>query len=722
MIMFFDVMMIDEEPVLHQKYKYRQERLMDLVTVIPGRADFTQYQQIDFSRSEAPHALIEALANGFARRWEGHVLKPVDEPYVNLQYQSSGEYRSCWIKLKKDYIPGLGDTAELAVVGARYDVTEAARLKTSLPWNVFYLGALVNKDEVFKSEALPRFKVLDSFNIMITLKDMERLCQIGQFSAEKIGQPQVHAMLDKMQQEPHFHAMDVVFKDPFVFEIKGGGFDKPSNADYFTLRFPRLVKIHWDRKFKDTVSFDKLQKMAHQAMNAPEGDLHTDIASWKARIDASERGKKGKRCWWEESQEPDAESDHDNVAPVFIAESPRQMRRPRDATFVRMDTAEMLPTERRRDNGEVVSRPFSSHSASTTESACSLPSTPPSSPPTIAPPPAGNVVTLEEHALAKRKGRIQDEGSDQGSPASRSRQRLEAATLPVSSPPHPRRHVALEPPPQMKGSKRMRDDDSDISLSVPKARRTAQEPPTIPHPSNTTPERTALVEVINSALPISTSKASTTITSRDGLSPSSFALVRKLPPLIPIPTTPRRATAISSPASPANTTPTASPTASTSSPTPPPPSTPPPSLPTPSPPPIPNPINSLRHRLTLLSPCIAQMPYLTADLLPSLAAYPVTGTPLLPAALRCAHDVPGRADFVALVESPRRMATARFLRDLEPLVALGVGEVEVWDWRVAEEAEGRDRWFVGWMRGDGRGKAWVIWRGGERSGFGNGDG
>ena len=53
-----------------------------------------------------------------------------------------------------------------------------------------------------------------------------------------------------------------LFKRPFSVELMGAGFDKPANARYFVLRFPRVLKIHNDRSFKETVSFKELQEMA----------------------------------------------------------------------------------------------------------------------------------------------------------------------------------------------------------------------------------------------------------------------------------------------------------------------------------------------------------------------------------------------------------------------------------------------------------------------------
>ncbi|KAF2477658.1 uncharacterized protein BDR25DRAFT_2849 [Lindgomyces ingoldianus] len=46
----------------------------------------------------------------------------------------------------------------------------------------------------------------------------------------------------------------------------GAGFDKPANARYYAPRFPRAPKIHQDRTFKDTVSFDEMQELAQDCM------------------------------------------------------------------------------------------------------------------------------------------------------------------------------------------------------------------------------------------------------------------------------------------------------------------------------------------------------------------------------------------------------------------------------------------------------------------------
>lgn len=57
-----------------------------------------------------------------------------------------------------------------------------------------------------------------------------------------------------------------LFVKLMAVEVIGAGFDRPSNADFFSLRFPRILKIHGDRCFRDAVSFDEYQRLALESM------------------------------------------------------------------------------------------------------------------------------------------------------------------------------------------------------------------------------------------------------------------------------------------------------------------------------------------------------------------------------------------------------------------------------------------------------------------------
>ena len=63
----------------------------------------------------------------------------------------------------------------------------------------------------------------------------------------------------------------------FTVEVVGAGFDKPANAGYFTLRFPRVLKVHDDRSFRDAVSFAELQEMAKRCLEIPNAYIEDCI-------------------------------------------------------------------------------------------------------------------------------------------------------------------------------------------------------------------------------------------------------------------------------------------------------------------------------------------------------------------------------------------------------------------------------------------------------------
>jgi DNA ligase 4 len=106
---FFDILALDEFPVLCFKQCERRKLLEDLIHCNPGHVELSEYQLIHFSAPHAAAELRQMFAKTIYGRDEGLVLKPADEPYFNLD--SSREFRSCCIKLKKLYIGNLGTLA-----------------------------------------------------------------------------------------------------------------------------------------------------------------------------------------------------------------------------------------------------------------------------------------------------------------------------------------------------------------------------------------------------------------------------------------------------------------------------------------------------------------------------------------------------------------------------------------------------------------------------------
>lgn len=380
MIVYYDVMLVDDDLVVNSSHSARRRRLQDLVTCGRGMAIISKQKTVDFSSSNGPQRLRTLFATAITHRWEGLVVKPSDEPYFSARQTSKDGPVLGWIKLKKDYIPGLGDSADFAVVGAGYDASRAAQLKCpNLKWTHFHLGCLRNKKEVKGKNARPYIVIVGALEV--NAKMAKHLNQHGQFCALPFGSLQSRQDPFIIIIDKGVPSMNVIFRKPFVLDVVGAGFDKEGNRDYYTLRFPRALKIHSDRNWKDSVSFDELQEMAKVSRTVP-ANTKAEVAEWEQQLEQVDRGTKGSHVPWDLSDDDvDAPDEALAVTPTAASTSKTSRRRSSVAPpMIRMDTQEMNNKEQRLDSGEVVERPSQrSHISNWSDS--NLPTPPKSSPP-----------------------------------------------------------------------------------------------------------------------------------------------------------------------------------------------------------------------------------------------------------------------------------------------------------------------------------------------------
>ena len=283
MIMFFDILLLDDDICLAKPHRERRLLLQKVVQIIPGRADLAHQEVLDFSRVDSYHRLESSFEKAITQRWEGYILKACDEPYFPIYSTGVDHMFGRWIKLKKDYIPGLGDTVDLALIGASYKSQDAQNLSQikQLKWTHFFVGCLLNKDGVQKDGSLPHFRVIDVIGRdSMSVQTMQILNQFGEFYARSPINFEGFAVEYGHDSLPKATAL---FKQPFVVEMLGSGFEKPSGARYFTLRFPRILKIHSDRTVYETASFRELQILAENARAIPLEELE-EREEWSKRL------------------------------------------------------------------------------------------------------------------------------------------------------------------------------------------------------------------------------------------------------------------------------------------------------------------------------------------------------------------------------------------------------------------------------------------------------
>ena len=288
MLQVFDILHLDGESKIHETLRTRRWLLQEVIVEMPGHVQVTSLQELDFSEANATEEPLRSLGVAFAKRWEGYVMKPMDAPYFDSSRRESG-YRHCyWIKLKKDYIKGLGDVVDMAVLGASYDAEEAARLKAhfnieSVPWTHFYIGSLLGKYDAIDSNAVPELVVVDRLSYGLGGKVFQQLCMLAKACAVPRDSPEIREHIISQTSKVKLPKMTVIFPNPLVLELRGFGFHIPEGSDILAIRFPQALRIRGDISFREVVSFDKLQEQAKQTMEQ-EGDLIEEVAHWVRKM------------------------------------------------------------------------------------------------------------------------------------------------------------------------------------------------------------------------------------------------------------------------------------------------------------------------------------------------------------------------------------------------------------------------------------------------------
>ncbi|EQK98658.1 DNA ligase, ATP-dependent [Ophiocordyceps sinensis CO18] len=284
MMVYYDILLLDDRSLLDARHSERFKLLERVVHPSKGRAELVPRHVIDFAHGLAVSELRKAFANVIVNKGEGLVLKP-DEPYFNFHHDNQPFGGRC-VKLKKEYIGNLGDVGDFAVVGAGYLAFEARSYAISnLQWTHFYVGCLDNKEQVQRWNATPEFTVVSV--VELNEKQLQTLVKFGNPLPIPLAENNTTRLKipSGIQTGP---PLAFVFRNPLVFDLRCFSFDKPGNTGFWTLRFPVVSKIHFDRDFSDTTSFEELQNLAKEATTAPGLEDSQENLTWIARLEGAD--------------------------------------------------------------------------------------------------------------------------------------------------------------------------------------------------------------------------------------------------------------------------------------------------------------------------------------------------------------------------------------------------------------------------------------------------
>ncbi|KAM0346925.1 hypothetical protein ACHAPU_005265 [Fusarium lateritium] len=284
MIIYYDIILLEDQSLINLRHSERFKILSNLIRCRKGWAELVPRQVVDFGQTLGASTLRKIFAVTILARKEGLVLKP-DEPYFDFTDQRR-KFSSCCIKLKKEYIGNFGDVGDFAVVGARYDSTKALTYRIpGLKWTHFYVGCLDNREAVKRWNEKPEFTIVN----VVELNEMMLKEVVVYSNTDSVAPEENDALSFKLAQGVEQGSPPtVVFTKPLVFDLKCFSFDRVGNTGFWSLRFPSVTKVHFDRDFTDTISFEDLQALAKDATTATELEDSQENLEWIAKLEAAD--------------------------------------------------------------------------------------------------------------------------------------------------------------------------------------------------------------------------------------------------------------------------------------------------------------------------------------------------------------------------------------------------------------------------------------------------
>lgn len=246
----FDLLYLNGESLLHADLATRRAKLREAFQPVEDEFDFATSQ--DCSTVEEIQIFLDASV---ADRCEGLMVKMLEG--ADAFYEPSRRSMN-WLKLKKDYLSGTGDSLDLVVIGGYY-----GKGKRTNVYGAFLLGCWDGESESYQSVC----KIGTGFS-ETNLEDFTKVLKPLELTTKK-------GYYDVGDAKP-----DVFFEPNIVWEVLTA--DLSLSPIYtaakgiiekrgISLRFPRFIRIRDDKNPEDSTTPDQIANMYRAQASAAKG-------------------------------------------------------------------------------------------------------------------------------------------------------------------------------------------------------------------------------------------------------------------------------------------------------------------------------------------------------------------------------------------------------------------------------------------------------------------
>jgi DNA ligase-1 len=239
----FDCMLCNGQPLVKETLEDRRTKLRSLLKETEGLFVFASYRDFDELKEEEIQAFLDESVGGSC---EGLMLKTLTD---NATYEPSKRSLN-WLKLKKDYIDGMGDSIDVVPIGAFY-----GKGKRTGAYGAFLLAIYDPEAEEFQTVC----KAGTGFS------DEDLTTHHEFFKSRTLAKADInYNVTDKVQPDVWLEACqvwEIRAADLSISPVHTGAMGIKADGKGIGLRFPRFLRIREDKSPEESTGPDQIVEM-----------------------------------------------------------------------------------------------------------------------------------------------------------------------------------------------------------------------------------------------------------------------------------------------------------------------------------------------------------------------------------------------------------------------------------------------------------------------------